>query len=480
MAPGTSFGMAIRRVAVAAVVLAGLTVGSAAAAQADEIRDRQTYLRYLNMDAAWAVTEGAGTVVAVLDSGVDASHPDFGDAVVPGTDLTGGGGDGTEALDPHGTAMAGLIGARGRGGDGIRGIAPATSILPVTVNDAATSAEGFRWAADHGADVINFSAATGFTDDPVMRDAIAYALSKDVVIVAGVGNSGGPGVEFPAAYGGVIAVSAVTEGDQLTDKSSYGPEVDLAAPGDVVGLFPGGSYGEGDGGTSNATAITSGVVALVRSQFPDLDAANVVNRIVATGRDIGAAGEDDEFGHGAVDPVAALTADVPGVAENPLGSPGDSGGGTGSETGAPPSIEEPATAPPASGTDPCATAPGPAQSDEPAGPAGPAGALTLDDDCGGFAGISPESSNDAVGVMVAIGLGAVVLVGAAVFVLRRRRPGPSPAYGAPSPPGGHGPGQSGWQPRPPGSDQGGWQAPPGPGPAAGGWQPPPEGGPPSR
>ncbi|MEJ7726630.1 MAG: S8 family serine peptidase, partial [Actinomycetes bacterium] len=241
----------------------------------------------------------------------------------------------------------------------------------------------------------------------------------------------------------------------------YGPEVDLAAPGDVVSLLPNGRYGETKGGTSSAAAITSGVAALVRAQFPDLDAANVVNRLIATGRDIGAAGQDDKFGYGVVDPVAALTADVPPVSENPLGSPVDSGGTEPSE----PPASEPGTSAPPVEVDPCASqpapeAPGPAGSDGPA----PAGALTLDEDCDepGFVGVGPGASNDALGVVVAVGSGALLLIGGIVLIVRRNRARsaqPVPAYGAAVPPGAGAPGPGGWPP-PPDPDPGGWQPPP--------------------
>ena len=325
MARTTRLTTLVRRGATALAVVA-VAVAVPSVAQADEIRDMQWHLDHLDMSAAWDITEGEGIVVAVLDTGVDATHPDLGDAVVPGIDLTPGGGDGTIAHDDHGTGMAGLIAARGRGADGVKGIAPAATILPVTINDGATSAEGLRWATDHGADVINVSGGTDFVDDPDVRAATAYALSKDVVVVASAGNDGGPRINYPGGYDGVITVSALTEQDELTDVSSFGPEVDLGAPGDVVTIAPDNGYYQTGGGSSSSTAITSGVVALVRAQFPDLDAANVVNRMIATGRDVGAPGKDDESGYGIVDPVAALTADVPTVSENPLGTPEEGGG----------------------------------------------------------------------------------------------------------------------------------------------------------
>ena len=476
----------------AAVAVVALGVALPATARADEIRDMQWHLGHLDMAAAWDISEGEGVTVAVIDTGVDATHPDLGDAVVAGIDLTGSGGDGTVAHDDHGTAMAGLIAARGQGQDGVRGIAPASTILPVAVSDGASSAEGMRWATDHGADVINVSGGTDLTDDPAVREAVAYALSQDVVVVASAGNNSGPRINFPGAYGGVITVSATTQQDRLTDVSSYGPEIDLAAPGDVTTIAPDGGYYQTGGGTSSATAITSGVVALVRAEFPDLDAANVVNRMIATGRDIGPAGDDDEFGFGLVDPVAALTANVPAVSENPLGSPDGESGATSEPPASEPAASEPAESEPPASSDPC-----PADSGAPAdgGSADPAGALALDDDCDGFVGVSPGSSNNALGVVVAVGIAVVILVGVAIVVLRRRRSAPSgssvPAYVAPGPPAAGG--APGWQqpqaqppsPQPPSAQPppapgtGGWPAPPAGPPPNQGWTAPPPGGPPS-
>ena len=335
------------------------------AARADWVRDRLWHLDSLDMAAAWSITQGAGITVAVIDSGVDGSHPDLVGNVAAGVNF-GGPGDGNAIRTDHGTAMAGLIAAHGHdpdprgpdspgpesrspesrspetrspdtrgparngpagsepgehGADGLLGIAPQATILPVSHNGNVSAAAAVRWAVDNGADVINCSFGTALgVHDPGIRDAVAYALANDVVVVASAGNTGSA-VGFPGGYSGVIGVVGLTRTDTSTSISAHGPEVDLAAPAEgLMSTEPGGGYLSIGGGTSGAAAITSGVVALVRAAHPDLDAPNVVNRVVSTARDIGPPGRDDEFGYGAVDPVAALTARVPHVWANPLGS----------------------------------------------------------------------------------------------------------------------------------------------------------------
>ncbi|MGH3741709.1 MAG: S8 family serine peptidase, partial [Micromonosporaceae bacterium] len=209
-------------------------------------------------------------------------------------------------------------------GTGALGVAPEAKILPVRVGNGRSSdravEQGIEWAADHGADVI--SIAIGGPSEGYFQDAVDYALEQDVVVVASAGNTsdGSTEVEWPAAAQGVVAVSGTDRDDEFSDESVSGPETALAAPAeDIMSAGSGerGRYNTGTG-TSDSTAIVSGVAALVRAKYPDLDAANVINRLIATADDKGPEGRDPEYGFGIVNPVKALTENVPEVSGNPL------------------------------------------------------------------------------------------------------------------------------------------------------------------
>lgn len=278
------------------------------------------------MSDVWQVSDGAGVTVAVIDTGVDASISDLADVVLPGTNLIEGGTD-TSDYDGHGTAMASLIASSGRD-SGVTGVAPGATILPIVVDDGAQGsqdlnaqeAEAIRSAVDHGAQVINISTGTAnpepCTDN--VAAAIRYALSKDATVVASSGNQADGPTESPGACPGVLTVGATTPELTPWEESHRSQFVDVAAPGTAIpALSPGGQVSTADG-TSNSTALVSGVVALVRAEFPDATAYEVVARILATVQDVGESGRDDATGYGMVRPYEALTADVPADAPNPV------------------------------------------------------------------------------------------------------------------------------------------------------------------
>ncbi|MBB1244401.1 type VII secretion-associated serine protease mycosin [Streptomyces durbertensis] len=321
---------ALRRArAAAALVAALLLVQPASTARADEIRDRQWSLDTIGAREAWKTTKGAGVTVAVLDTGVDAEHRDLRGAVLEGKDAVGFGarrGDRTWAR--HGTAMAGIIAARGHGpggGDGVIGIAPEAQILPVRVllededpqrrraraTRGGALAEGIRWAVDQGADVINLSLGDDSASahpDPKEDAAVRYALRKGAVVVASAGNGGEKGdrVSYPAAYPGVIAVTAVDRNGARASFSTRRWYATVSAPGkDIVIADPDGSYYKG-WGTSAAAAAVSGVAALVRSAYPELSPAQVKRLLADTARNTPAGGRNDALGTGVVDAAAAI------------------------------------------------------------------------------------------------------------------------------------------------------------------------------
>ncbi|MCX4524940.1 type VII secretion-associated serine protease mycosin [Streptomyces sp. NBC_01551] len=327
-----------------ALLLAGVGAAPAAADTVDIVRDRQWALLALRAEEAWGTTQGDGVTVAVLDTGVDSTHPDLAGRVLDGTDLIGmGAGRGDRAWARHGTAMAGIIAGHGHGTDrrqGVLGIAPQAKILPVRVileegdpgrakareNKGGALAEGIRWAADHGADVINLSLGDDSESahhEAAEDEAVQYALGKGVVVVASAGNSGKDGdpVSYPAAYPGVIAVAAVDRRGRRAAFSTRNWYATVSAPGvGVVIADPDRSYYEG-WGTSAAAAFVSGSVALVKAAHPDLSPAQIKRLLEDTASDAPAGGRDDSRGHGLVDPVAALQAAEALRPERPLPSP---------------------------------------------------------------------------------------------------------------------------------------------------------------
>jgi type VII secretion-associated serine protease mycosin len=318
--------------ALAALAAAGTTVALAAApAAADSARASDWALSALHAQQAWQTTKGAGVTVAVLDTGVDSTHPDLTGQVLAGKDEVGfGAKPGDKAWAKHGTGMAAIIAGHGHGpgdGDGVLGIAPQARILPVRViledkdpqrqkartdrGDALPA--GIRWAVDHGADVINLSLGDdSATAAPVAAedDAIRYALSKGVVVVASAGNGGDAAdrSSYPAAYPGVISVAAVDRHGEHASFSTHRWYTSVSAPGvEVVIADPDRTYYNG-WGTSAASAYASGAVALIRSAYPKLSPAQVKQVLEDTTRDKPAGGRNDEVGTGLIDPAAALAA----------------------------------------------------------------------------------------------------------------------------------------------------------------------------
>jgi type VII secretion-associated serine protease mycosin len=340
--PGRSAGSRTAATALLRVGLATL-LGFAAAAPAepgtaasgagggfagDRVRSQQWQLRDLRAREAWRSADGSGVTVAVIDSGVDGDHPDLAGQVLAGADFVRPGGDGQADAVGHGTTVAGLIAGRGDDSAGVLGLAPGAKILPVRVldarnryDDARVVANAVRWSVDHGATVVNLSLG-GSVASPELADALDYAFEKDVVVVACTGNETPPDADavwYPAREPGVLAVTGLdhTSGGPLWSGALTGPETVLAAPGaDLVGARPGGYWTVE--GTSFAAPLVSAAAALVRSKWPEMSAANVVNRLINSADDLGPAGRDATYGYGVVDPVKALTADIPKVSTNPL------------------------------------------------------------------------------------------------------------------------------------------------------------------
>ncbi len=237
---------------------------------------QQQGLRVAGFPKAWDVTRGSSRVViAVVDTGVDPRQPDLRGALVPGYDFVHSRATPNDDHG-HGTAVAGIIAARGDNHEGAAGVCWRCSIMPIKVLDSTGTgddtviAAGIVWAADHGAQVINLSLG-GAGSSQELTDAIGYAVGKGVVLVAAAGNSGSTDTFYPAADPRAISVAATTVADRRYSWSNFGAWVDLAAPG--CNIAPVLSEGYGDFcGTSSATPVVAGLIALELSAQPTLTA----------------------------------------------------------------------------------------------------------------------------------------------------------------------------------------------------------------
>lgn len=325
----------------------------------------------LNLPHAWQFAKGDGQVVAVIDTGV-ARHPRL-PGLRAGGDFVANSGDGTEDCDAHGTLVAGIIAASQVPGQGFSGVAPAATILAIRqtsdkyvkegsnatkspedlsregYGNVATMAQAIRRAADMGATVINISevaCSSSPISDGSLGAALHYAVhTKNAVVVTSAGNTDNDNCKgntnildpldpaadpwskttvnvTPARYDDlVLAVGSIAANGAPSDFTVPGPWLSVAAPGENIvsldsvgtGVINGtiGPQGQQSiNGTSFAAPYVSGVVALVRSRFPELSAVDVMKRIQATAH-APAEGWNPYVGYGAVDAVAALTNEVP-------------------------------------------------------------------------------------------------------------------------------------------------------------------------
>ncbi|MHC5903455.1 type VII secretion-associated serine protease mycosin [Streptomyces sp. S6] len=333
-----SAGRRRARRAAAAAALGLLLVGAAGtpAVSAGSTRGQQWFLDRMQADTMWKTSTGKGITVAVIDTGVDSANPDLAGRVLSGKNFaTDQPGDERTDYDGHGTGMAGLIAGTGAydGGNGAFGLAPGVKILPVRMpksGQAANLAEGnrrfnevlpgaIRYAVDAGAKVINISLGqTG--DSSGVREAVKYALGKGALIFAAVGNSGNGGnqPEYPAATPGVVGVAAVGKDLRRTAESQYGPQVDMAAPGEDMVHACGGETGLcRSHGTSDATALASASAALIWSAHPTWTNNQILRVMLNTiGGPTDGAKRNDAIGYGIVRPRIALkTPGDPGPAD---------------------------------------------------------------------------------------------------------------------------------------------------------------------
>ncbi|MBS1252828.1 MAG: Thermophilic serine proteinase [Anaerolineales bacterium] len=264
----------------------------------------------------WDITVGSPTVtIAVIDTGVDETHPDLNGKLLPGYDFVNNDGDPRDDQG-HGTHVAGTAAAVTDNGIGIAGVSWEAKILPVKslsasgVGAHSWIANGITWATDQGADVINMSLGGPYTS-ATMQQAVNYAWEHGVVVIAAAGNQNTSNPTYPAAYENVMGVAATTPTDQKADFSNYGSYISVASPGiRILGPVRGGGY-QAWSGTSMASPQVAGLAALVKSIHSDWTNGQIRNVIEETAVDLGVSGWDPIFGWGRIDAFAALNSDPP-------------------------------------------------------------------------------------------------------------------------------------------------------------------------
>lgn len=280
----------------------------------------QWHLPQISAPGGWDISTGSsGVIIAIIDSGVDTTHPDFAGKIVPGWNFVNNNSDMTPTMF-HGTTVAGAAAADSNNSIGVAGVAWNNQIMPIIVVDSTGNAtynniaNGVTYAVDHGAKVINISIA-GIASETVIQSAVNYAWSKGAVVVAAAGNYSSSEPMYPAADKNVIAVSATDSNNLLASFSEYGSWVSMAAPGVSIftPYYPGGGY-QYDSGTSYSSPIVAGVVALMFSVNPSLPNSQVVSLLENSADNIG---DSQYFGHGLVDVQKALAAAQSASPSNP-------------------------------------------------------------------------------------------------------------------------------------------------------------------
>jgi len=263
-------------------------------------------LAAIGAPAAWSITTGSADVtIAIVDTGVDLTHPDLDGKIVPGWDFVNNDAD-PQDDNGHGTHVAGIAAAESNNGIGIAGVSWGARIMPIKVLNSSGSgsyadvAAGIVYAVDNGAEVINLSLG-GSAPSEALRAAIEYAYNANVVVVAAAGNTGAEGLMYPAAYPQVIAVGAVDRSLARVPSSSYGPELDLVAPGvDILSTCMGGTYCAMSG-SSMAVPHVAGALAILAGSRKGLTAPEYMSTLTSSVIDIGSAGRDIYSGAGMID-----------------------------------------------------------------------------------------------------------------------------------------------------------------------------------
>lgn len=270
----------------------------------------QWHLAKIGAQAAWDTSTGSDVVIAILDTGVDGSHPDLAAQMIPGWNVYDNNGDSSD-IHGHGTAVAGTAAAAGNNALGVASVAYRSKLMPVRIADPSgyayfsTMASGLTWAADHGAKVANVSYENVATSSTV-ESAAQYLKSKGGLTVVCAGNSGA--LQSIGLSANLVVVSATGSNDVRASWSSYGSYVDIAAPGQsILTTTRGGGYGNWSG-TSFSSPIVAATAALMMAANPALATDQVQSLLYSTSVDLGAVGKDDFYGAGRVDAARATQA----------------------------------------------------------------------------------------------------------------------------------------------------------------------------
>lgn len=290
--------------------------GGAAETPNDPAYISQWHLQKIGGPTAWTLNTGSpSVVVAVIDSGVYAEHPDLAGKLVAGWSFTDSSGNTADVLG-HGTAVAGTLAAATNNGIGVAGVSWGSLIMPLVVVDSSNYAaysdiaSAIQYAADHGVRIVNISVG-GPNASAALQSAVNYAWNKGALIFASAMNESTTAPYYPAACTHVVAVTASDSYDRLATFSNYGNWVTLAAPGtNILTTMNGGGYGYWNG-TSFASPIAAGVAALVLATNPKLTNQELLAVLTATADDIGDPGFDSSFGWGRINAARAVRAVEP-------------------------------------------------------------------------------------------------------------------------------------------------------------------------
>lgn len=278
------------------------------------------HLPFVNAPAAWDTARGSGVLIAVLDTGIDATHPDLASQMVSGWNVLANSADVADTVG-HGTAVAGTI-AAARNDIGVVGLAYGARILPIRVGDQngnatySAIASAITYAADHGAKIANISYRAGGSS--AVQRAASYLRKLGGLTVVAEGNTGGAS-EYRASAA-LISVAATDNTDRITSWSTYGSDVDIAAPGQAIFTTANGGGTVYYSGTSFATPLVSAMLALIWSANPTLSPDQAEQALFSSAVDLGTAGRDDSYGWGRIDAASAVA--VAGRASTVVGGGG--------------------------------------------------------------------------------------------------------------------------------------------------------------
>jgi subtilisin family serine protease len=275
----------------------------------DPVYPEQWHLSKIQASSAWDISTGNGVTVAVLDAGVEGSHPDLANSMVPGWNVVSNNID-TSPVNLHGTAVAGAVAATGNNGTGVASVAWRARIMPVRISNRSDGwaaggdmADGILWAADHGARVVNISYDIGVAGSAI-NAAAQYLRNKGGLLVMSAGNNNTNNGSGDNPY--IINVAATTDTDARAGFSNYGNYIDVSAPGEyIVTTWENGEYGWGVG-TSFSSTLAAGVIALIKAANPNLSVNDVETILKNSADDLGASGWDRYFGHGRINAAVAV------------------------------------------------------------------------------------------------------------------------------------------------------------------------------